>query len=74
MIAVALNGAVVGLDVSAQDRRSHTRSVEPSREVLVAEAKPLRVRAPRRFESMFGKAAALDPRAVLKQVATADFG
>jgi DNA-binding MarR family transcriptional regulator len=65
---------LVRLDVSELDRRSRTVALTPAGTTLVAKARPLWARAQRRFEGPFGKAAALDLRTVLKQVATADFG
>jgi DNA-binding MarR family transcriptional regulator len=65
---------LVSLDVSDQDRRSRTVALTRAGKVLVGEARPLWAGAQRRFEGTFGKAAALDLRIVLKQLATADFG
>ena len=64
----------VKLEVSEQDRRSRVVALTPAGKAVVAKARPRWAVAQRRFESTFGKEAALDLRTVLKQVATADFG
>jgi DNA-binding MarR family transcriptional regulator len=64
----------VKLEVSEQDRRSRVVALTPAGKAVVAKARPRWAAAQRRFESTFGKEAALDLRTVLKQVATADFG
>ena len=63
----------VKLEVSEQDRRSRTAMLTPAGEAVVAKAGPRWAAAQRRFESMFGKEAALELRAVLKEIATAEF-
>jgi DNA-binding MarR family transcriptional regulator len=64
----------VTLEVSKQDRRSRVIVLTPAGKSVVAKARPRWVAAQRRFESTFGKEAALELRAVLKEVATAEFG
>jgi DNA-binding MarR family transcriptional regulator len=64
----------VNLEVSEQDRRSRVVALTQAGKVAVAKARPRWAAAQRRFEGTFGKAAALELRTVLKQVATADFG
>ena len=64
----------VKLEVSEQDRRSRVVALTPAGKAVVAKGRPRWAAAQRRFESTFGKEAALDLRTVLKQVATADFG
>lgn len=65
---------LVRLEVSEEDRRSRTIALTGPGKALVAKARPRWERAQRRFESTFGKKAALDLRMVLKRVVTADFG
>jgi DNA-binding MarR family transcriptional regulator len=64
---------LVRLDVSEQDRRSRTVALTRAGTALVAKARPLWARAQRRFEGTFGKEAALEFRAVLKEIARAEF-
>ena len=64
----------VKLEVSEQDRRSRMVALTQAGKAAAAKARPRWAAAQRRFESTFGKEAALDFRTVLKQVATADFG
>ena len=63
----------VKLEVSEQDRRSRTATLTPTGEAVVAKARPRWAVAQSSFESMFGKEAALELRAVLKEIATAEF-
>ena len=63
----------VKLEVSEQDRRSRMVSLTEAGKAAVAKARPLWAAAQRRFESAFGKEAAFELRAVLKEVATAEF-
>jgi len=64
---------LVTLKISDQDRRSRILALTPAGEAAVARARPLWAAAQRRFEGTFGKEAAVELRAVLKEVATADF-
>jgi len=64
----------VTLEVSKQDRRSRVITLTPAGKAVVAKARPRWAAAQRRFESTFGKEAALELRAVLKEIATAEFG
>ncbi len=64
---------LVRLDVPAADRRSRVIALTPAGTALMKKARPLWVKAERRFEQVFGTDAALDLRVVLKKVATADF-
>jgi DNA-binding MarR family transcriptional regulator len=63
----------VKLEVSGRDRRSRMAMLTPAGEAVVAKARPRWAAAQRRFEGMFGKEAAPELRAVLKEIATADF-
>ena len=64
----------VKLKVSEQDRRSRMVALTQAGEAAVAKARPRWAAAQRRFESTFGKEAALEFRTVLKEIATAEFG
>jgi DNA-binding MarR family transcriptional regulator len=64
---------LVTLKISDQDRRSRILALTPAGEAAVARARPLWAAAQRRFEGTFGKEAAVELRAVLKEIATADF-
>jgi len=64
---------LVKLDVSEQDRRSRIVALTHAGKAAVAKARPRWTAAQRRFESAFGKEAAFELRAVLKEVATAEF-
>jgi DNA-binding MarR family transcriptional regulator len=64
----------VKLEVSEQDRRSHMVALTQAGRAAVAKARPRWAAAQRRFESTFGKEAALELRTVLKEIATAEFG
>ena len=46
----------------------------PGGKAVVAKARPRWAAPQRRFESTFGKEAALELRTVLKEIATAEFG
>jgi DNA-binding MarR family transcriptional regulator len=61
------------LEVSEQDRRSRMVALTDAGKAVVAKARPRWAAAQRRFESTFGKEAALELRAVLKEIATAEF-
>jgi DNA-binding MarR family transcriptional regulator len=63
----------VRLDVSEEDRRSRMIALTETGKAAVAKARPRWAAAQRRFESTFGKEAALELRNVLKEIATADF-
>jgi DNA-binding MarR family transcriptional regulator len=63
----------VRLDVSEEDRRSRMVALTEAGRAAVAKARPRWAAAQRRFESTFGKEAALELRNVLKEIATADF-
>ena len=62
------------LEVSERDRRSRMVALTDAGKAVVAKARPRWAAAQRRFESTFGKEAALELRAVLKEIATAEFG
>ena len=64
----------VKLEVSERDRRSHMVALTQPGKASAAKARPLWAAAQRRFESTFGKEAALELRAVLKEIATAGLG
>src|ERR1700730_14254034 len=64
---------LVKLEVSAQYRRSCIVTLTPAGKPAVAKARPRWAAAQRRFESAFGKDAAVELRTVLKEIATADF-
>jgi len=64
---------LVTLKISDQDRRSRILALTPAGEAAVARARPLWAAAQRHFEGTFGKEAAVELRAVLKEIATADF-
>src|SRR5271155_1127066 len=64
----------VTLEVSKQDRRSRVITLTPAGKAVVAKARPRWAAAQRRFESTFGKEAALELRTVLKEIAMAEFG
>jgi DNA-binding MarR family transcriptional regulator len=65
---------LVKLDVSEQDRRSCIVALTPAGKAAVAKARSRWAAAQRRFESAFGKDAAVELRTVLKEIATAEFG
>ena len=62
------------LDVSEEDRRSRLVALTEAGKAAVANARPRWAAAQRRFESAFGKEAALELRTVLKEIATAEYG
>jgi DNA-binding MarR family transcriptional regulator len=64
----------VKLEVSQEDRRSRMVALTPAGKAAVAKARPRWAVAQRCFESTFGKEAALEFRAVLKEIATAAYG
>jgi len=64
---------LVKLEVFEQDRRSRMITLTPAGTAAVAKARPRWAAAQRRFESTFGKEAALELRTVLKEIATAQF-
>src|ERR1700736_1399877 len=64
----------VKLEVSEQDRRSRMVALTQAGKAAVAKARPHLATAQRRFESTFGKEAALEFRAVLKEIAAAKYG
>ena len=63
----------VKLEVSEQDRRGRMVTLTQAGKAAVAKARPRWAAAQRRFESTFGKDAALELRNVLKEIATAEF-
>jgi DNA-binding MarR family transcriptional regulator len=63
----------IKLEVSEQDRRSRTIALTQVGKAAAAKARPRWAAAQRRFESTFGREAALELRTVLKEVATAEF-
>jgi DNA-binding MarR family transcriptional regulator len=63
----------VKLGVSERDRRSRVVALTQAGEAAVAKAGPRWAVAQHLFESAFGGEAALELRAVLKEIATADF-
>ena len=64
---------LVTLSASDKDRRSRIIALTQAGEAAVAKARPRWIAAQRRFESTFGKEAALELRTVLKEIATAEF-
>jgi DNA-binding MarR family transcriptional regulator len=66
--------AFVKLEVSEQDRRSRMVALTSAGKVVVTKARQRWAAAQRRFESTFGKDAALELRAVLKEIATDEYG
>jgi DNA-binding MarR family transcriptional regulator len=64
---------LIKLEVSEQDRRSRMVALTQLGKAVVAKALPRWALAQRRFESTFGKEAALEFRTVLKEIATAEF-
>jgi DNA-binding MarR family transcriptional regulator len=65
---------LVKLEVSERDRRSRMVALTEAGKAAVVKARPRWAVAQRRFESTFGKEAALELRMVLKEIATAEFG
>ena len=65
---------LVRLEVSERDRRSRMVALTPAGKAVVAKGRSRWAVAQRQFESTFGKEAALELRAVLKEIATAGFG
>jgi DNA-binding MarR family transcriptional regulator len=64
---------LVRLEAPEEDRRSRVVALTPAGTALVAKGRPLWARAQRRFDRTFGPEASFRLRAVLKQVASADF-
>jgi DNA-binding MarR family transcriptional regulator len=64
---------LVTLSASDKDRRSRVIVLTQAGKAAVAKARPRWAAAQRRFESTFGKEAALELRTVLKEIATAEF-
>ena len=62
------------LNVSEEDRRSRLVALTEAGKAAVANARPRWAAAQRRFESAFGKEAAVELRTVLKEIATAEYG
>jgi DNA-binding MarR family transcriptional regulator len=65
---------LVKLAISERDRRSRMVALTPAGKAVVAKGRLRWAAAQRQFESTFGKEAALELRAVLKEIATAGFG
>ena len=63
----------VELEVSEKDRRTRRVALTPAGKAAAAQARPLWAAAQRRFENTFSKEAALEIRAVLKEIATANY-
>jgi DNA-binding MarR family transcriptional regulator len=64
---------LVQLEISERDRRSRMVALTQAGNAAVAKARPRWSAAQRQFESTFGREAALELRAVLKEVATTEF-
>jgi DNA-binding MarR family transcriptional regulator len=64
---------LVTLSASDKDRRSRVIVLTQAGKAAVAKARPRWAAAQRRFESTFGKEAALELRTVLNEIATAEF-
>jgi DNA-binding MarR family transcriptional regulator len=64
---------LVRLSASDKDRRSRIILLTQAGKAAVAKARSRWATAQRRFESTFGKEAALELRTVLKEIATAEF-
>jgi DNA-binding MarR family transcriptional regulator len=64
----------VKLAVSERDRRGRIAMLTPAGKAVVAKARPRWIAAQHRFDGVFGKEAALELRAVLKEIAMAEFG
>jgi DNA-binding MarR family transcriptional regulator len=65
---------LVKLEISERDRRSRMVALTQAGEAAVAKGRRRWAAAQRQFESTFGKEAALELRAVLKEIATTEFG
>src|SRR6516165_4777582 len=63
----------VKLAVSERDRRGRIAMLTPAGKAVVAKARPRWIAAQYRFDGVFGKEAALELRAVLKEIAMAEF-
>jgi DNA-binding MarR family transcriptional regulator len=68
------NRGLVKLEISERDRRSRMVALTQAGRATVAKGRPRWAAAQRQFESTFGSEAALELRAVLKELATAKFG
>ena len=60
-------------EVSERDRRSRKVALTPAGKAAAAQARPLWAEAQRSFENTFGNEAALEIRAVLKEIAMAEY-
>ena len=63
----------VKLEVSDEDRRSRRVMLTPAGKMAAARARPLWTAAQHSFENAFGKEAAFEIRAVLKEIAMAEY-
>ena len=63
----------VKLEVSEWDRRGRKVALTPAGKAAAARARPLWAEAQRSFENTFGNEAALEIRAVLKEIAMAEY-
>ena len=63
----------VKLEVSERDRRGRKVALTPAGKAAAARARPLWAEAQRSFENTFGNEAALEIRAVLKEIAMAEY-
>lgn len=64
---------LVKLEVSERDRRSRMVALTQTGRAAAAKARPRWAAAQRQFENTFGKEDAIELRAVLKEIATAEF-
>jgi DNA-binding MarR family transcriptional regulator len=64
---------LIHLEVAEVDRRSRIVALTRAGEDAIARARPRWAAAQRRFESTFGKEAALELRAVLREITTTEF-
>jgi len=64
---------LVKLEVSERDRRSRIIALTQAGRAAAAKARPRWAAAQRQFENTFGKEDAIELRAVLKEIATAEF-
>jgi len=63
----------VKLEVSERDRRGRKVALTPAGKAVAARARPLWAEAQRSFENTFGNEAALEIRAVLKEIAMTEY-
>ena len=63
----------VKLEVSERDRRGRKVALTPAGKAAAARARPLWAEAQRSFENTFGNEAALEIRAVLKEIAMTEY-